>query len=313
MASNDILSTKEGSISISHYGDTANAPYGEKTPEQIATFSAQGINRAFKDGAEVVFIACNTASTQYEAIKKILNQTHPGRGERIVSIIDSSVQELKKQIDAKLKTQNNVQVAILATPATIKAGAYLRALATAYSATVIATPLTHHTQPRWYKQKGNEVVSAAAQATLQLAQGKTITISQVGPANWVDMIEHGASAAEKSQAIARDLALLAPKAQWEVVGEFCTHFPAIDGMIKIEATKLGLASPQTSYIKQGPLMATIFRDMMKPRFTGKPSKPARLIRAKIYISGTNLQETSQLAKEVFPQDPAPAIQQLSFQ
>jgi glutamate racemase len=64
-------------FSISHYGDTLNAPYGEKTPEMIAEYSAKGISRAFDDGAEVVFIACNTASTQYDSIKHILNKKIP--------------------------------------------------------------------------------------------------------------------------------------------------------------------------------------------------------------------------------------------
>lgn len=97
--SHDLEKSRDVSISITHYGDTLNAPYGEKTPVQIANLSARGISRAFDDGAEYVFIACNTASTRYQDIKAILNAKHPGRGDRIVSIIDSSVTELRRQID----------------------------------------------------------------------------------------------------------------------------------------------------------------------------------------------------------------------
>src|SRR5665647_1226735 len=127
-----MVKTHEMQLTVTHYGDTANAPYGEKTPEQIAAFTAKGISRAFADGAEEVFIACNTASTQFEAVKKLLNQEKPGLGEKIVSIIDSSVTEMKRLIDQRLKVKSVVQVGILATPATVTAMAYPRALAQAY-------------------------------------------------------------------------------------------------------------------------------------------------------------------------------------
>lgn len=55
-------------ITIRHYGDTKNAPYGEKTPEQIAALASAGVIKTLADGADLVFIACNTASTQYHAI-----------------------------------------------------------------------------------------------------------------------------------------------------------------------------------------------------------------------------------------------------
>lgn len=89
-------------FSIDHYGDSLNAPYGEKTPQQIARFAAQGILRAFKGGAQQVFIACNTASTQYDHIKQILDSTQPGLSSRTISIVESSVAELKRQIEGRL-------------------------------------------------------------------------------------------------------------------------------------------------------------------------------------------------------------------
>jgi glutamate racemase len=310
--SNELLKTRSGELSIAHYGDTANAPYGEKSPEQIAEFSAKGINRAFQDGAEMVFIACNTASTQFAAIQTLLNKTQPGRGDHIVSIIDSSVIELKRRIDELLKTKATVQVALLATPATIKNGAYVKALASAYSVTATETPLQNFTQERWFKEKGKQIVSVSGQVTLKLSRNKTIFLSLIGPANWVEMIEHGASKIEKTSAIARDLSLLAPKTNWDIVGEFCTHFPAVDEIIKTESAKLSLSSPQTRYIKQGPLMAEIFRKTISPRLSPATRKVSGKVMAKIFISGSNLRETKNLAQEIFPTAPTPVIQQISF-
>lgn len=309
---NELLKTHAGTISITHYGDTANAPYGAKTPAEIAAYSAKGIARAFSDGAEVVFIACNTASTQFTAIQALLNKNKPGQGARIVSIIDSSVVELKKRIDAGLESKSDVSVAILATPATIKNGAYIQALARAYGVEATSAPLQSFTQKRWMKAKGDEVVSVSTSSTLRLKNGKVVSIAQLGPANWVEMIEHGASLDEKRSAIARDLALLSPKSSWDVVGEFCTHFPAIDDLIKTESARLQLSTPATSYIKQGPLMAQLFRAMISPRLTPSARPAPMKVRAKIYISGNNLEETKGLAQEIFPTDPVPQVQRISF-
>lgn len=298
---------------ISHYGDTANAPYGEKTPQQIAELSANGISKAFDDGAEFVFIACNTASTQFEAIKSILNKKHPGRGGKIISIIESSVVELKKQIDEKLKSKNEVYVAILATPATVKAMAYLRALSEAYNSIPVTKDMLRTSQARWFKKKGDTIESVTSESTLKLQNGKTIYISQIGPANWVDMVEHGATENEKASVVARDLKILAPKVKWDVVGEFCTHFPAMDKLIKEEARKLSLSSQETSYIKQGPLMAEVYNKMMVSKLgsqINRTHKPVK--RAKIFISGDNLNETLALTKSIFPNDPVPVVEKRSF-
>jgi glutamate racemase len=212
-----------------------------------------------------------------------------------------------------LKSRNEVHVAILATPATIRAGAYLKAISQAYGLKPLPADLKVFTQERWFKVKGQTVESVNAQTILSLSKNQKLIISQIGPANWVDMIEHGATQGLKTSAIERDLILLAPKNSWDIVGEFCTHFPAVDDLIKKESEKLNLSSKQTTYIKQGPLMAEIYRKMMVARL--KPSKSEnrpKEVRAKIFISGKNSLETADLAREIFPDDPAPLIEQKSF-
>jgi glutamate racemase len=298
---------------INHYGDTRNAPYGEKTPEAIAEFSAAGIKRAFDDGAEYVFIACNTASTRFSAIRDILNKTHPGRGEKIVSIIETSVAELKKEIDSRLASSRSASVAIFATPATVRAGAYLRALADAYDARILTAGPRFIAQERWHKKNPAPALSASQEATLILPDGKEIHVAQIGPANWVELIENGGSVTAKTEIIARDLKLLAPKRRWQVVGQFCTHFPAVESIMKAEAEKLGLSAPGVPYIQQGPLMARLFRELASPKLSelGRASKAERP-RARIFISGENVKETAALAREIFPEDPVPQIEQISF-
>lgn len=66
-----------GPFDIAHYGDTTNLPYGEKTPGQIAKFASEGILAAFRDGYKDVYIACNTASTQFSKIREIVGAVKP--------------------------------------------------------------------------------------------------------------------------------------------------------------------------------------------------------------------------------------------
>ncbi|MBQ9057609.1 MAG: glutamate racemase [Atopobiaceae bacterium] len=46
-----------------YYGDSANAPYGDKTPEQVLELSEHIVQRFIDDGARAIVIACNTATS----------------------------------------------------------------------------------------------------------------------------------------------------------------------------------------------------------------------------------------------------------
>ena len=67
---------------------------------------------------------------------------------------------------------------------------------------------------------------------------KKIFIYQLDPANWVDLVEHGAPKAVKEKIVARDLSLLKAiipdGTKIDVFGEFCTHYPVVDGIIKTD-------------------------------------------------------------------------------
>jgi glutamate racemase len=46
-----------------YFGDTARAPYGDRSPETIIHFSDQALNFLLRQGARVVVIACSTISS----------------------------------------------------------------------------------------------------------------------------------------------------------------------------------------------------------------------------------------------------------
>ncbi len=47
-----------------YYGDTANLPYGDKSKEQVLTFTRKAMKYLFEQDALIVIVACNTASAE---------------------------------------------------------------------------------------------------------------------------------------------------------------------------------------------------------------------------------------------------------
>ena len=48
---------------VLYFGDSANAPYGIKTPEQVRALSFDIVERFVRQGVKAVVIACNTATS----------------------------------------------------------------------------------------------------------------------------------------------------------------------------------------------------------------------------------------------------------
>ena len=46
-----------------YFGDSANAPYGEKSEEEVRVLSHAIVDRFISEGAKAIVIACNTATS----------------------------------------------------------------------------------------------------------------------------------------------------------------------------------------------------------------------------------------------------------
>ena len=57
-----------------YFGDSANAPYGEKSTEEVRTLTLQAADMLLKRGAKALVVACNTATA---AAITILRETYP--------------------------------------------------------------------------------------------------------------------------------------------------------------------------------------------------------------------------------------------
>ncbi|MFH1822793.1 MAG: glutamate racemase [Patescibacteria group bacterium] len=108
-----------------YLGDNARAPYGNKSDEVIYNYSRQAVDFLFKQGCELIIIACNTASAK--ALRKIQQEWLPKHysQKRVLGVIIPVVEETAA-LAAKQATKN--KIGLIGTKATIKSKAYEKEL-----------------------------------------------------------------------------------------------------------------------------------------------------------------------------------------
>lgn len=109
------LLTAMPSESFVYFGDTARVPYGNKSAETVLRFSRENVRFLIDEGVKFIVVACNTASA--EAVPA-LQQEFPIP---IVGVIEPGVR-------AALKASKLGQIGVIGTAATIRSGAYQKAI-----------------------------------------------------------------------------------------------------------------------------------------------------------------------------------------
>ncbi|MDP3784748.1 MAG: glutamate racemase [bacterium] len=101
-----------------YFGDNARAPYGSRSPETIYQYTKECVDWLFKEGCELIILACNTASST--ALRRVQQEYLPKNfPERRVLGVLIPVAE-------SIAASGAGAVGILATEATVKSEAYLR-------------------------------------------------------------------------------------------------------------------------------------------------------------------------------------------
>lgn len=109
----DALHKAYPSLDIVYIGDQQNAPYGNKTKEELLEYGRRMLCHFEKIGIRHVLIACNTLCTNvFDQLQKMFDQLH------LYSIIAPTVDQLK-QIESK-------RLLIIATSKTVESHAYLK-------------------------------------------------------------------------------------------------------------------------------------------------------------------------------------------
>lgn len=102
-----------------YLGDDARFPYGARSAEELRDHVDQIAGYLLDRGAKLLVIACNSAaSAGLEAAREIAGRS----GVEVVAVV-----EPESEIAAAVSQSG--RVGVLATPATVRSGAYLRALA----------------------------------------------------------------------------------------------------------------------------------------------------------------------------------------
>lgn len=118
-----------------YLADSARAPYGNRTAEEIYEFTRQGVEYLFKQGCELVILGCNTASaTALRRIQKELIADHyPDK--RVLGILVPTIEQITgvswndptaPRPSAGLRGVPKQIVGVLATELTVQSGAYER-------------------------------------------------------------------------------------------------------------------------------------------------------------------------------------------
>ena len=90
-----------------YYGDSANAPYGTKTTEQVIDLTTRHIGELIDRGAKAVVIACNTATS---AAAEILREKYP-----LIPIIG-----IEPALKTAVMSGSHPRVLVMATPMTLR-------------------------------------------------------------------------------------------------------------------------------------------------------------------------------------------------
>jgi glutamate racemase len=104
-----------------YLGDNARAPYGNKSDEVIYNYTKAAVDFLFKVGAELIIIACHTASAK--ALRKIqqeyLPENYPDK--RVLGVVVPIV-------EAAIKLSRYHKLGIIGTSATVNSGVYKKEL-----------------------------------------------------------------------------------------------------------------------------------------------------------------------------------------
>ena len=100
---------------VLYFGDSANAPYGIKTPEQVRALSFDIVERFVRQGVKAVVIACNTATAAaLSTVQTMLDVP-------VIGVIAPGARAANHSTRSR-------KVGVLATELTVRSGAYTKAI-----------------------------------------------------------------------------------------------------------------------------------------------------------------------------------------
>lgn len=112
-----------------YMADSANAPYGVRTADNIFDLTCAGVSRLFEAGCDLVILACNTASAA--ALRRMQESWVPS-DKRVLGVFVPLIEAMTERQWGDNSPPREVavkHVALFATPATVASRAFQRELA----------------------------------------------------------------------------------------------------------------------------------------------------------------------------------------
>ncbi|WP_417523985.1 glutamate racemase [Marinovum sp.] len=125
----DAVAKRLPEVPFVYYADSAHAPYGVRTVEDIHDLTKAGVNRLWDEGCDLVILACNTASAA--ALRRMQEAGVP-QGKRVLGVFVPMIEALTERHWGDQSPPREVavkHVALFATPATVSSRAFQRELA----------------------------------------------------------------------------------------------------------------------------------------------------------------------------------------
>ena len=116
-------------LPLVYYGDSANAPYGVKSPDRVHELTAAAVRDLWGRDCDLVVLACNTASAA--ALRRMQEAGVP-EGKRVLGVFVPLIEALTERAWGDNSPPREVavrHVALFATPATVASRAFQRELA----------------------------------------------------------------------------------------------------------------------------------------------------------------------------------------
>ncbi|HEY4497860.1 MAG TPA: glutamate racemase [Candidatus Paceibacterota bacterium] len=106
-----------------YLGDNARYPYGDRSGDAVFRFTREATAWLFREGCELVILACNTASAQ--ALRRLQQEWLPGQaaGKKVLGVLVPVAEAVAQNVRA------GERVGIIATRGTVHSNAYPRELA----------------------------------------------------------------------------------------------------------------------------------------------------------------------------------------
>ena len=125
----DAVQKRLPDVPFVYLGDSAHAPYGVRTPDDIYNLTTAATQRLFDAGCDLVILACNTASA---AALRQMQESWVPTDKRVLGVFVPLIEALTEREWGDNSPPREVavkHVALFATPATVSSRAFQRELA----------------------------------------------------------------------------------------------------------------------------------------------------------------------------------------